>query len=108
MRSPMDPLAVVAERLGKVMAEQGLAMRQFVAIPGPPGGPHHVQAVFILDDEADPKKPSTAKDDEFDAIIEADAKAEQERRAAEAEQGLKDLQQSLKDGRGGGIGLDDD
>ena len=97
--SPMGPLSRIGRRLKKDAGTVGLDMKRFDIKPNlaDENGPHKATAVFTLTPEF---KPEPEKDDEFEKMLEEQAKEEQKRRDEEAKSGLADLARNLEEGKG--------
>lgn len=93
--NPVAPFFRLRQRTKDSAEAVGYVLRQWVIMPGmDAGGPHQVHAVFQLAEE----KPTSIDDDaEFKAMLEGQAKAEREARAAEQRAGLTELRDQLKD-----------
>jgi hypothetical protein len=97
-----NPVAVFFRLRRRAKAEAatvGYDLQQFVIAPGgEETGPHHAHLVFTLAEE----KPKSIDDDpDFKALLEGQAKAEREARAAEQRAGLTELRDQLKDPKKG-------
>lgn len=97
--SPLSPLSRIGKRLRKEAAAVGLDMKAMTIAPNleDEDGPHHASAVFGFDENFEPEPP---KDDEWEKLIEAQAKHDAEQRLKEVPEGLADLAKNLQEGNG--------
>lgn len=89
----MAPIVRLGKRLADAAQAIGLRLVAFGVVPDPEGGDHQVKAGFVPADTP----PALTADPEFDAIIEAQVRHEQEERAKKARNELEEFRKNLED-----------
>lgn len=105
----MQSFVRLGERLREQSQNVGLDMARFVIEPSLDGEVHSVHAMFLLDDDFEATAVESEPADsqpELDDLIAAEAAAEDDRRATEARERLKEIDEILRDPKNG-LGLDD-
>lgn len=102
MSGALDPLAQLGRRARDAGKKLGLDLHRFAAAPDLDGDAHKAQLVYIVDPERVGQSETDRADEaELDAILEATAAAERERRAIEAQKNMTELEQRLRDPKRG-------
>jgi hypothetical protein len=89
----MRPFLKIGERLQEQAKSCGLRLATFAIIPDPHGGPHHIQATFMVDDTLPMDEPI---DPEFDKIMEDQRKYELEEKAKAAREELAKFREGFE------------
>lgn len=102
--NPLEPIKKLAERLKEEAEKIGLEMMAFGVVPNMEGGPDSVQCMFAISTDKLAESEATDEeqksvDDEFKAILAADAKQAKEQQFEDAKEKAMRLAQELAEGR---------
>jgi hypothetical protein len=89
---PLEPIARLGQRLAEEAKKIGLRLVQFAVLPDP-GGEHVIRTAFVPDESG----PVSTPDPEFDELIRAQERMENEEKARKAREELEQFRKNLEE-----------